>query len=766
MGPGRGRGGWGPGAVGVCGGGGGVPGAPEGSCGARLGALGRAPSFWEADLGAPGWLSLREIAGARRELHVPLLAVRELQYDPKGPGAIFKDTNLNEVAQTSVLWLRPPPGPKPAAGRDEPSAQEGGQAALDKTNSEEGAAEEGGTGRGRGAPKSSGDADVSGAAASGGAGGWSRWGCVPLRSQLKRSGGVEAGGVKEGEQPSTAEAAETTSPGHLVLINLCPVPTFHFQLRRSWVHAHKQAITASIVSQRWQLAAFRARAGLQDVARRAEALAGLNLSIPTARGDAERDPFASISRVAADGLRQEFSVLQAGVSRPCEVLSGRDIHCMRLIVRACLSRKSPMQRAKAILCASSPVLWAGVASTFTNLAALCLAPQWRPPETRELEKVSLEAEVARADPAIAGGGGWIEAVGDVARCRERLDMWMPNRTSAPGLESSVVWGKTGLDDVERWQKVFPSSTKAERPSDTSGDRAATSWKRLYLCFLRAAAFSKLRLAVSTTRALLKGRHMQCAGIWFPEVGGAEPWGNPHLWGRTGVHIWAEAKHNIRGPPRGRVGQFSGFLFALIASEKADLPVRGAAVEWADVYTPGLKKPSGSEWREFTILACEALYEIQGCIEIANSTGLTSSGVLGHILASLEPTLRQKAACRLFFAMLRTVRESKQSPGTVSNAQWEHVYHIASLLEAIMRSPLAESLVLGDIALEFFDSLALDPWLRQQSAPRDAADDTPSHSNFWEAQMLPKYAHLCQSVLACSREQERDMPWDQWERCTT
>ena len=541
------------------------------------------------------------------------------------------------------------------------------------------------------------------------------------------------------------------------------MPTFHFQLRRSWVHAHKQAITASIVSQRWQLAAFRARAGLQDVARRAEALAGLNLSIPTARGDAERDPFASISRVVADGLRQEFNVLQAGVARPCEVLSGRDVHCMRLIVRACLSRKSRMQRAKAILCASSPVLWAGVVSTFTNLAALCLTPRWRPPETRELEKVPLETELAGTGPAFAGEGGWIEAVGDVVRCRERLDMWMPNRTSAPGLESSVVWGKTGLDDVERWQKALPSSTKAGRPSDTSGDRAATSWERLYLCLLRAAAFSKLRLAVSSTRALLKSRHMQCASIWFPEVGGAEPWGNPQLWARTGVHIWADAEHNIRGPPRGRVGQFSGFLFALIASDKADLPVRWAAVEWANVYTPGLKKPSGSEWREFVMLACEALYEIQGCIEVANSRGLTSSGVLGHILASLEPTLRRKAASRLFFVMLRTVRESRQSPGTVSNAQWEHVYHIASLLEAIMRSPLAESLVLGDIALEFFDSLALDPWLRQQSAPRGAVGDTPNYSNFWEAQMLPKYAHLCKSVLAWSKEQETVMPW---ERRTT
>ena len=77
----------------------------------------------------------------------------------------------------------------------------------------------------------------------------------------------------------------------------------------------------------------------------------------------------------------------------------------------------------------------------------------------------------------------------------------------------------------------------------------------------------------------------------------------------------------------------------------------------------------------------------------------------------------------------------------------------------MRSPLAESLVLGDIALEFFDSLALDPWLRQQSAPRDAAGDTPNYSNFWEAQMLPKYAHLCQSVLAWSKEQETVMPWE-------
>ena len=502
---------------------------------------------------------------------------------------------------------------------------------------------------------------------------------------------------------------------------------------------------------------------------RAEALAGRNLTIPSLRGEAERDPFAGISRLEADRLRQDFNVLQSGIARPCEVLSGRDAHCMRLLVRTCLSRKSQAHRAKAVLCASSPVLWSGVVSTFTNLAAVCLSPLWRDPRGGEAppppEKVPLlDAELGVRDGSSAGGGGgWIEAVGDVVRCRERLDIWMPVGTAARGLQSSIVWGQTGLEDVERWQRTLPSSRTRSGLADASLARVTAAWGRLYLRLLRAAAFSKLRLAVSTTRALLKGRHVQSARIWFPEVGGAEPWGSPELWAQTGVHIWAEEEHNRRGPPKGRIGGFSGLILALIASEKADLPLRWAAVEWADDGTPALREPAGSEWREFVTLACEALYELQGSIEVAHCTGLTSSGVLGHVMASLDPALRRKAACRLFLSMMRTVRESMQHPGTVTNAHWEHAYHVASVMEAVTRSPVAETLVLGDIALEFFDSLSLDPWLRKHSpAAAAAAGGVPGiapGSNFWEAQMLPKYARLCQAVLAWSKGQEAMMPWE-------
>lgn len=133
------------------------------------------------------------------------------------------------------------------------------------------------------------------------------------------------------------------------------------------------------------------------------------------------------------------------------------------------------------------------------------------------------------------------------------------------------------------------------------------------------------------------------------------------------------------------------------------------------------------------------------------------------MASLDPALRRKAACRLFLSMMRTVRESMQHPGTVTNAHWEHAYHVASVMEAVTRSPVAETLVLGDIALEFFDSLSLDPWLRKHSpAAAAAAGGVPGiapGSNFWEAQMLPKYARLCQAVLAWSKGQEAMMPWE-------
>jgi len=697
------------------------------------------------------------MAGARRELHVPLLAVRELQHDPRGPGALFKDAHLNEVAQTTVLWLRRPPAP---------AREEAEEASRDKgaEDSEEGS-EQAGAGAGSGEGRE-GEGRGGTAAASGGGGKGRRlWGCIQYRSQRSHKSDEEA--QEEGAPPAVAEDDAARAPeGHIALINLCPVPTFHFQLRRAWAHAHKQAITTSIVRQRWQLAASRSRTGLGDVARRAETLAGLNLAIPSSRGEAERDPFAGISRLVADRLRQDFNVLQSGIARPSEVLSGRDAHCMRLLVRTCLSRKSRGHRAKAVLCASSPVLWSGVVSTFTNLAVVCLSPLWRDSRGGEArpprEKVPLfDAELGvLGGPGAGGGGSWVEAVGDVVRCRERLDIWMPVRTATQGLKSSIVWGQTGLEDVERWQKTLPSSRACNGLANASLARATAAWGRLYLRLLRAAAFSKLRLAVSTTRALLKGRHVQSARIWFPDIGGAEPWGSPALWAKTGVHIWAEEEYNRRGPPKGRVGGFAGLLFALIASEKADLPLRWAAVEWADGRTPALREPAGSEWREFVTLACEALYELQGCIEVANSTGLTSSGVLGHVIASLDPSLRRKAACRLFLSMMCTVRESKQHPGTVTNAQWEHAYHIASLMEAVMRSPLAETLVLGDIALEFLDSLSLDPWLRKQStaAARSVPGREPG-SNFWEAQMLPKYARLCQAVLAWSKGQETVMPWE-------
>ena len=75
----------------------------------------------------------------------------------------------------------------------------------------------------------------------------------------------------------------------------------------------------------------------------------------------------------------------------------------------------------------------------------------------------------------------------------------------------------------------------------------------------------------------------------------------------------------QGAPKGRIGGFAGLILALIASEKADLPLRWAAVEWADGRTPALREPAGSEWREFVTLACEALYELQGSIEVARST---------------------------------------------------------------------------------------------------------------------------------------------------
>ena len=81
-----------------------------------------------------------------------------------------------------------------------------------------------------------------GTAVASGAGGEKRrlWGCIQYRPQRSQKSTQEP--PEEGPLPAAVEGDAAAAPeGHIALINLCPVPTFHFQLRRAYTPTSRRS---------------------------------------------------------------------------------------------------------------------------------------------------------------------------------------------------------------------------------------------------------------------------------------------------------------------------------------------------------------------------------------------------------------------------------------------------------------------------------------------------------------------------------------------